>query len=81
MNSSVACHLHNPIEVIMDYDQVLEHVGQFGLWQIMVCLLASLAAMAEAFMTLQVSILTTRNTRTKSRLKSRNKSKGKHVCL
>ena len=80
MNSSVACHLHNPIEVIMDYDQVLEHVGQFGLWQIMVCLLASLAAMAEAFMTLQVSILT-RNTRTKSGLKSRNKSKGKHVCL
>ena len=80
MNSSVACHLHNPIEVIMDYDQVLEHVGQFGLWQIMVCLLASLAAMAEAFMTLQVSILT-RNTRTKSRLKSKNESKGKHVCL
>ena len=41
----------------MDYDQVLEHVGQFGLWQIMVCLLASLAAMAEAFMTLQVGSL------------------------
>ena len=39
----------------MDYDEVLEHVGQFGLWQIMVCFLASLAAMAEAFMTLQVS--------------------------
>ena len=57
----------------MDYDQVLEHVGQFGLWQIMVCLLASLAAMAEAFMTLQVSILT-RNTRTISRLKSEEKS-------
>ena len=43
----------------LDYDQVLEHVGQFGLWQIMVCLLASLAAMAEAFMTLQVSSLET----------------------
>ena len=38
----------------MDYDQVLEHVGQFGLWQIAVCILASLAAMAEAFMTMQV---------------------------
>ena len=38
----------------MDYDQVLEHVGQFGLWQKLVIFMASLAAMAEAFMTLQV---------------------------
>lgn len=41
----------------MNYDQVLEHVGQFGLWQILVCLLASLAAMAEAFMTLQFTFI------------------------
>ena len=41
----------------MDYDQVLEHVGQFGLWQILVCFLAAAAAMAEAFMTLQVWLI------------------------
>lgn len=41
----------------MDYDHVLEHVGQFGFWQILVCGLASLAAMAEAFMTLQVRVI------------------------
>ena len=39
----------------MDYDQILEHVGQFGLWQKLVLFMASLAAMAEAFMTLQVN--------------------------
>jgi hypothetical protein len=38
----------------MDYDQVLDHVGQFGLWQIAVFILASLAAMTSAFMTMQV---------------------------
>ena len=38
----------------LDYDEVLEHIGQFGLWQIMVCLLASLAAMAASFTTFQV---------------------------
>lgn len=41
----------------MDYDQVLEHVGQFGLWQKLVIFMASLAAMAEAFMTLQVKYI------------------------
>ena len=39
----------------MNYDDVLEHVGQFGLWQILVCILASLSAMAAALMTMQVS--------------------------
>ena len=38
----------------MDYDQVLNHIGQFGLWQILVCILASLAALAAAMMTMQV---------------------------
>ena len=41
----------------MDYDQVLDHVGQFGLWQVLVCALASLAAMSELFMTMQVRCL------------------------
>lgn len=41
----------------MDYDQVLEHVGQFGLWQWLITFLACLAAMAEAFMTLQVKLI------------------------
>ena len=41
----------------MNYDHVLEHVGQFGLWQIVVCLLASLAAMAEAFMNFQFTFI------------------------
>ena len=41
----------------MNYDEVLEHVGQFGLWQILVCILASLSAMAAALMTMQVSLL------------------------
>ena len=43
----------------LDYDLVLENIGQFGLWQIMVCLLASLAAMAASFTTFQVGNLET----------------------
>lgn len=39
----------------MNYDKILEHVGQFGLWQKWVFFLAGLAAAAEAFMTLQFS--------------------------
>ena len=38
----------------MDYDQILDHVGQFGLWQKLVCILLCLAAMGSAFMTFQV---------------------------
>ena len=41
----------------MDYDQVLEHVGQFGAWQMLVFTLASLASMSEAFMTLQYTFV------------------------
>lgn len=40
----------------MDYDQVLNNIGQFGLWQILICILASLAAMAAAMMTMQVRL-------------------------
>ena len=43
----------------LDYDLVLENIGQFGLWQIMVCILASLAAMAASFTTFQVGNLET----------------------
>ena len=40
----------------MDYDQVLQEIGQFGLWQIWICFLASLSAMAAALITMQVWI-------------------------
>ena len=43
-------------KVNMDYDQVLNNIGQFGLWQILICILASLAAMAAAMMTMQVRL-------------------------
>ena len=43
----------------LDYDLVLENIGQFGLWHIMVSLLASLAAMAASFTTFQVGNLET----------------------
>ena len=38
----------------MDYDRFLEHLGQFGLWQIAVFTLSSLVSMATAMMTMQV---------------------------
>ena len=47
----------------LDYDLVLENIGQFGLWHIMVSLLASLAAMAASFTTFQVGNLETSLTR------------------
>ena len=43
----------------LDYDLVLENIGQFGLWHIMFSLLASLAAMAASFTTFQVGNLET----------------------
>ena len=41
----------------MDYDQVLQEIGQFGFWQIWICFLASLSAMAAALITMQVCTL------------------------
>ena len=50
----------------LDYDLVLENIGQFGLWHIMVSLLASLAAMAASFTTFQVGNLETSFARLKT---------------
>ncbi len=41
----------------MDFDLVLEHMGQFGLWQRLVFVMAGLAAAGEAIVTLMFSFV------------------------